>query len=479
MPLMQAARCVVALLVFLLVARGCGECRADVRDDALAAAKKAATFYSRQVATEGGYLWRYSADLKLREGEGKVTGRTVWVQPPGTPAVGEAYVRLYEATGEQLFLDAARSAAEALRRGQLRSGGWTDHIDFDAADRRRTAYRIDPPGAKRKALSSLDDDKTQSAIRFLLQLDRSLAFKDDTVHEMTRFALDALLRAQYPNGGFPQVWEEPRRPEDFPVRAAGYPQDWQRTYPGHGSYWFRYTLNDDLMPDVIHAFFLAEDVYGHPRYRQAMLKAADFLLLAQLPDPQPAWAQQYDFDMHPAWARKFEPPSVTGGESQGILRILMEVYRRTGQRKYLEPIPRALAYLKKSLLPDGRLARFYELRSNRPLYFTKDYQLVYDDADLPTHYGFKVASKLGQIKKEYELLSAAGDHKANADKPPKLTPSMEERMRGIIDDLDERGAWVTDDRLRYQAYTGPIIDMSVAVRNLNALADYLIISRPK
>lgn len=393
-------------LVSWLVVLGSGECSAELRDDALVAAKKAATFYSRPVATEGGYLWRYSADLSLREGEGKVTGRTVWVQPPGTPAVGEAYVRLYDATGEPVFLDAARSAAEALRRGQLRSGGWTDHIDFEATDRNRTAYRVDPPGAKKKSLSSLDDDKTQSAIRFLIQFDRSLSFKDEAIHEMTQFALEGLLRAQYPNGGFPQVWAEPRLAEDFPILPATYPRDWQRQYPGHGSYWFRYTLNDNLMPDVMHTLFLADEVYGDRRYRRAALRAADFMLLAQLPDPQPAWAQQYDFDMHPTWARKFEPPAATGGESQGVLQILLEVYRRTDERKYLEPVPRALAYLKKSLLPDGRLARFYELQSNRPLYFTRDYVVTYDDSDLPTHYGFKVESKLDRIEKEYEAVLA-------------------------------------------------------------------------
>ncbi|MGH7140465.1 MAG: pectate lyase, partial [Pirellulales bacterium] len=358
----------IYVFIFLMCALREGECLADLRDDALSAATKAVAFYSQQVATEGGYLWRYSADLKLREGEGKVTGRTVWVQPPGTPAMGEAYVKLYEATGEQNFLDAARSLAEALRRGQLRSGGWQDHIDFAPAARERTPYRIDPPGKKKKAPSSLDDDKTQSSLRFLVQLDRALAFKDEVVHEMVTFAFDGLLGAQYPNGGFPQVWDEAPRNEDLPVRSASYPKSWPRDYPGHENYWYRYTLNDNLMPDVMHALWLAEDVYSDDRYGAAVKRAADFLLLAQLPDPQPAWAQQYDFEMHPAWARKFEPPAVTGGESQGVLRILLETYRRTGDRKYLEPVPRALAYLTKSLLADGRLARFYELESNRPLY---------------------------------------------------------------------------------------------------------------
>ena len=56
----------------------------------------------------------------------------------------------------------------------------------------------------------------------------------------------------------------------------------------------------------------------------------------------------------------------------------MQLYRETGQRKFLEPVPRALAYLNRSRLPDGKLARFYELRTNKPLFFTADYQLTFN-----------------------------------------------------------------------------------------------------
>jgi hypothetical protein len=65
------------------------------------------------------------------------------------------------------------------------------------------------------------------------------------------------------------------------------------------------------------------------------------------------------------------------------MRILMTLYRETGDRKYLAPIPRALEYLKRSAVPRGSaeifrripegpvLARFYELKTNKPLYITK------------------------------------------------------------------------------------------------------------
>ena len=246
------------------------------------------------------------------------------------------------------------------------------------------------------------------------------------------------------------------------MKAASYPDEWSREYQGHQNYWYRYTLNDDLMPDLLGVLTLAIDIYGDDQYERAMRKAGDFLILAQMPEPQPAWAQQYNWDMQPIWARKFEPASITGGESQGAIRTLMEVYRRTGDRKYLKPIPRALAYLRRSQLPDGRLARFYELKTNRPLYFTRDYTLTHDDSDMPTHYGFKVSSRIDRLEREYEALA-----KLPADKvkptPREAGRPGDSQVRRVIAALDDRGAWVTQDKLRFQPYEGPVIDMRIAV----------------
>ncbi len=64
----------------------------------------------------------------------------------------------------------------------------------------------------------------------------------------------------------------------------------------------------------------------------------------------------------------------------------MKISLATKDRKYLQPIPGALAYLRASLLADGRLARYYELKTNRPLYMNrrgKTYTLTYDDSNFP------------------------------------------------------------------------------------------------
>jgi PelA/Pel-15E family pectate lyase len=451
-----------------------------LREQAGKALRRAVEFFRGQVSAHGGYVYLYSADLKKREGEGRTERDTVWVQPPGTPAVGLAYLEAYERTGDSYLLDAARAAAECLIRGQLRSGAWTNSIEFEPDARRRFAYRVDPPRPKAFNVSTFDDDKSQSAMRLLVRLDEVLKFRDERVHESIAFALDSVLQAQYPVGAWGQGFDAPPDPAKFPVRSASYPDAWPREYPG-GKYWFYYTFNDNAIADTIEVLLLAGRVYQEPRYRQSALRAGEFILRAQMPEPQPAWAQQYDFEMHPAWARKFEPPAITGGESQGVIQILLRLYTETGDRKFLEPIPRAIEYLRRSRLPDGRLARFYELRTNKPLYFTKQYELSYSDADMPTHYGFQVGSRLDELSRQYERLSKlSGDALARERAPrgdrPRGTAALDAQVRKIIDALDERGAWVEEGRLRYHGKdddTRRVIDSRSFIRNIDTLSRYL------
>ena len=102
-----------------------------------------------------------------------------WLQPPGTPAVGEAYLAAYERTKERFLLEAAVETARALVKGQLHSGGWGEFMEFDPQQRKLYAYRVDgPPGPRARNTTTLDDDKTQSAVRFMMHADRALGFKD-------------------------------------------------------------------------------------------------------------------------------------------------------------------------------------------------------------------------------------------------------------------------------------------------------------
>ncbi|MBP85926.1 MAG: pectic acid lyase [Planctomycetaceae bacterium] len=365
------------------------------------------------------------------------------------------------------------AAAEALVYGQLQSGGWTNSIDFDP--RGKVALYRNGKG-RGKNNSSLDDGQTQSAIRFLVLADKALGFRNKKIHESAEFALKALLAAQFANGGFPQVWTGPVGQQR--ITKASYPDyDWQ-TEGRIKNYWDMYTLNDNVCGYVADTLIDAYRVYDDEQYKTALRRFGDFLLLAQMPEPQPAWAQQYNYEMQPIWARKFEPPGISGDESQEVIETLITIYNITGDRKYLEPLPRALAYLKRSVLPDGQLARYYELDTNKPLYMVRRadvYTLTYDDSKLPKHYGWKTESRLRELEKKYDELI----HTTDPLRSPPRAPS-ERLIRQIITGLDGEGRWVSvynGERLVGQAKFKQgerYISSEVFGRNLTPLSDYLI-----
>lgn len=473
-----SGRLVLAALCVAGMCLAAGASENATMSDASDALRRSVTFFRESVSTQGGYLWKYSEDLSLREGEGKADAQTAWVQPPGTPTVGAAYLRAYEITREPYLLEAAIETGRALVNGQLQSGGWDYRIEFAPEKRAKVAYRVD--GGGKQNVSTLDDNTTQSAVCFLMRLDTALEQKDPAIHEAVTYALERLLSAQYPIGAWPQRFTEAPDPAKFPVLKASYPETWSRTFP-NVDYKGYYTLNDNTLADMITTMIDAFRTYGDTRYMDAAKRAGDFLVLAQMPEPQPAWAQQYDADMHPAWARKFEPPSVTGGESQGAIRILILLHRATGEERFLEPVPRALAYLRRSLRPDGQIARFYELQTNAPLYFTKDYALTYDDSDMPTHYSFVGDHHLDELERSYDAARRKGPGpQGKVTATPKLTSTIADAAQRAVATLDARGAWVEEGRLLTQAPNEgpvPVITSATFARNVEALATFIAASK--
>lgn len=468
----------VILAVLLVAPAACGQEQAPSRVEAVGALKRAVTYFHDKVSTQGGYLWSYSADLSSRRGEGHATETQVWVQPPGTPSVGMACLRAWERTGDFYYLDVARDAAHALASGQLASGGWGYRIDFDPAKASNWHYRRDALAGQqdndtRFNLTTFDDDTSQAALRLLMLYDQASGRKDPVVREAVDYALNAFVAMQYPCGAWPQRRVTPPTPDDHPAKRARYPETWSRTW-AKSDYKLYYTLNDSVTQDCIKTMALAHEVYGDRRYQASAFKGGDFFVLAQMPEPQPAWAQQYNFEMEPVWARRFEPPCIVTHESVTAIRTLMTLYVHTGLEKYRQPIPRALDWLERSQLPDGKFARFYELKSNRPLYFNTKYELVLTDDDMPTHYAFKQSFDIGRLRRAYSELGKRREQFVKTGKPTWKDETLSRqlskspaggtaRVRRVIDALDDQGRWVEDGT----------IECSTFIRNIDILSSYI------
>jgi PelA/Pel-15E family pectate lyase len=402
------------------------------------AMKRAATYFVGTVAVEGGYVYYTSTDQIKRLGEGVATATEIWVQPPGTPAVGEAFLAAYAATSDSFYLDAAVKTGKALVYGQLDSGGWRNSINFDPSGPRSDKYRNGKGTGKN--FSTLDDNITQSALCFLMKLDAATKFGESDIHGAVEYALPKLLAAQFANGAFAQGWTGPV--EDRPVVPAEFPDyDW-RTEGRIKEYWDQYTLNDGLAGTMVETLKVAHRTYNKPEYLAALTKLGEFLLIAQLPEPQPGWAQQYSPEMRPIWARAFEPPAVSGRESEDAMLALLKIAEYTKEQRFAAPIVAGVKYLERSLLPDGQLARYYEIGSNRPLYMNrvgKVYSLTFDDKDLPDHYGWKNPVHISLIKNAYRAI-LAGRPLSEATGPPAVDATAVEKIIGA---LDAKGRWVT------------------------------------
>lgn len=285
---------------------------------------------------------------------------------------------------------------EAIRIGdnvllyQRNTGGWRQNIDMarPLSQSDKTKLRK----AKSRKDSTLDNRATHTQMRYLAKVYN--ATKLERFKQAFLKATDYLLEAQYPNGGWPQ------------------------TYPSLRGYSKYITFNDGAMIGAMSILrdiaskkpeyaFVGED--RHRRAEKAVQKGIECILKCQIVvDGQlTAWCQQHDDKtLEPRPARSFEPLAITGGESAGVVKFLMSI--DNPDPKIIEAVQGAVAWFDRVRLtgirqidkPDESLeggydkvivkdttappiwARFYQLRTNRPLFRGRDGEVKYHLAEI-------------------------------------------------------------------------------------------------
>ncbi len=369
--------------------------------------------YMNTLAIEGGYVYYYSLDGKEKWGEGKTDDRTIEVQPPGTPAVGMSILRAYRATKNKDLLAVAVEAANALIKGQNDLGGWDHKIYFDR-----------PKGKK----VSFDDNQTQSAISFLMALDQEV--DNENLTKAIEKALDMMIESQLDNGG------------------------WPHKYPLQGNYHDYATFNDEGINDCLRVMIEANSFYNNKAIEKSLDKVGRFLMISQLPPPQPGWAQQYNEFLQPAWARTFEPPAVCPYTTVHNINSLIDLYISTGEGKYLEPIPDALRWLRASQLPNGKWGRFLEIGTNKALYYDRGrirldslHQL---SLERRTGYGYEtdISNSLEDVELRFQLVSNNASSCQKINKENRLS-ELADQVQDIIKSQDRQGRWIVrQDKFR-------------------------------
>jgi PelA/Pel-15E family pectate lyase len=282
--------------------------------------------------------------------------------------------------------------ADNLLLYQRDIGGWDKNLDMARPVTPEERTTLEREKHNPASLATIDNDSTYTQMRYLARV--YAATRQDRFAGAFRGGFEYLLKAQYPNGGWPQF---------FPLRNG---------------YWDHITYNDDAMIGVLET--LRSIVNHAPEYaflndteraraKQAVDRGIECILKTQVTQngKLTAWCAQHDeTTLAPAKARAYEHPSLSGSESVGIVEFLMEIDRPSpevvravrsavawfqavklkGMRVVAKPAPGTAKGTDNTVVQDPHApplwARFYELGTNRPIFSGRDSVIKYSMAEI-------------------------------------------------------------------------------------------------
>jgi len=222
----------------------------------------------------------------------------------------------------------ARHIADVIVSFQTPAGGWSKNMGFSGALRLPgqpyAANNLNafpdpndfdkPRDPQWNYVGTLDNDSTNTELHFLAKVQALTPGKDGDAYRASFIkGIRYLLAAQYPNGGFPQV------------------------YPLQGGYHDAITFNDNAVSES--AETLSDVAEAKPGYdfvpadlrkqaASAVEKALQCILASQtvIDGRKTIWPQQEDaLTLAPVSARNYEPAALAASESADLLEYLMSL----------------------------------------------------------------------------------------------------------------------------------------------------------
>ncbi len=306
--------------------------------------------------------------------------------------------------------DEARTLADHVLSFQTPAGGWSKNMNY-ADHPRRPGESFAPANAAPAAAAAVtasaktqdndaprdpswhyvgtfDNNATTTQLRFLARIATAADERHRAPYRTALLrGLDYVFAAQFPNGGFPQV------------------------YPLEGGYHDAITYNDNALANILE--FLTDVAHGEgdfalvpaqirTRAAASVQRGIACIVACQITvnGHRTVWCQQHDaLTLAPASARNYEMPSQSGSESDDIMLYLMALPDPSPE--VVAAVHAAAAWFEKTGLRDvayrpaadgtGRKlqpspgagptwARYYEIGSDRPIFGDRD-KSIHDDVN--------------------------------------------------------------------------------------------------
>jgi hypothetical protein len=248
---------------------------------------------------------------------------------------------------------------------------------------------------------------------------------------------------------------------------------WPQWYPSIGSYHDYWTFNDDALSNCIKVMIRAHRQYQKPVYIKSVEKAGDFIIESQIKGSQAGWPQQFDHDLNPGWARRFEPPGICSSVTASTIGILLDIFLYTKNEKYLKPIPAAIEWLEKSKIDENTWARIYEMNTNKPIYGQHDREVHYLASEGRTDYRF-----IGEFGIPDMLIYADTILKSKSEYSEKTLSQNEIRTKidNMMKSVQRAMALQNDQGYWLDRETG-MINLEDFVKNMHLFCEHLELSK--
>jgi len=332
----------------------------------------------------------------------------------------------------------ARKIGDIILSFQTPGGGWSKNLAMTEPRAKGQIYATAnlpptpqpsddydyPKDEKWHYISTLDNDATNTELHFLVELSAALpGHEGDAYRASALRGFEYLLKAQFPNGGWPQVWpleggyhdaitynddavtesaeilagvakaaKTTNEPEEMDPATVEFLKAQGRTLPEQQAV----TEDYSFVPPAMRA-----------RAKAAVAKALECILATQLSVPSAdgkgkvlaVWAQQNDpLTLEPVSARNYEMPALSSGESASVMQYLMELDHPSPA--VVKAINAAAAWFEAAKVtgyawvggrgtPGGRVwkpqpgagpmwARYYSLTTDKPIFGDRD-KTIHDD----------------------------------------------------------------------------------------------------
>jgi len=278
---------------------------------------------------------------------------------------------------------------------QKNNGGWPKNYDITAILTEEQKDKL--IAVKNDLHTTFDNGTSYTQVEYLANV--YTATHIAKYQDACLKGINYMLSAQYDNGGWPQY---------YPLQ-----KDYSRCI----------TFNDDAFIGIMEVFknilddqpeYAFIDAATKQKIRTSFTKGIDCILKTQIKDNNilTSWCQQYDeVSLQPAWARKFEPPSICNAEGANVVLFLMKI--NDPNKEIINAIEAAVTWFEESLIKGIRVktipaektvykfrtsstdriavndslappiwTRYYEIGSHKPLFCNRDSKVVYSLAEV-------------------------------------------------------------------------------------------------